>query len=165
MLTGLGAETETLLAAPFNPLLSTHFWATAGAGTIVLTALSSSVNKGNYIQKWNESACGQNAPKTLCILYVRVQTCTCVWLCLYVCEWLYAFKRLNRRTLMPGSVLVRKYADSEELAPWILFLQQSAHHCFNHKSLRINPQWPYCRAKRGFLSQWLTVIIIEREWA
>lgn len=49
--------------------------------------------------------------------------------------------------------------------PWILFLQQSQRHCFNHKPLCINPQRSYCRAERGFLSQWLTVIIIEREWA
>lgn len=64
MLTGLRAQTGTLLAAPFNPLLSAHFWSTAGAGTIVLTALSSSVREGNYTQKWNGSACRRKLVQT-----------------------------------------------------------------------------------------------------
>lgn len=90
MLTGLRVKTETLLAAAFNPLLSAHFWATAGAGTIVLTALSSSVSKGNYIQKWNNSACRQKLRK--CCVYEHVHPCTCVWLSLYclrmaLCIW------------------------------------------------------------------------------
>lgn len=51
MLTCLRAETGTFLAASFNTLLSIHFWVTTGAGTIVLTALSSSVSKRNGSQK------------------------------------------------------------------------------------------------------------------
>lgn len=141
---------DSFSCSPSNPLLSAHFWAPAGAGTIVLTALSSSVTEGNYTQKWNDSACRR---KTC------MRACTCVrFICVLV---IVCSTHMNQCT----SVLVRKYADSEKLAPLILFLQQSVHHCFNHKSLRINPQWPYCRAERGFLSQWLTVIIIEREWA
>ena len=76
MLTGLRAETETLLAAPFNPLLCAHFWAAAGAGTIVLTALSSSVRKRELYSKVERLSVETKAQQTPCI-YVRVHVCAC----------------------------------------------------------------------------------------
>lgn len=99
MLTGLRAKTETVLAAPFNPQLSAHFWATAGAGTIVLTALFSSVREGNYTQKWNISACRWKLDE--CCVYMRAHTCSYVrfFVCMSVngcmdssdsCAWINA---------------------------------------------------------------------------
>lgn len=111
-LTGLRAE--TLLTAPFNAVLSAHFWVTAGVKTIVLTALSSSVRKRNYTEKWNGSACRQKLDK--CCLCV----CKYVCACRYVCEWLYVFKWTfcsNQCAFLTSSVLVRKYADLVEPAP------------------------------------------------
>lgn len=81
-LTGLRANAETLLAASFNIVLSTHFWATAGAGTIVLTALSSGVREGNYTQKWNGSAC--RGKLEACCVRACIHTCPRVIECILV---------------------------------------------------------------------------------
>lgn len=83
MLTGLRAETETLLAAPFNPLLCAHFWAAAGAGTIVLTALSSSVRKRELYSKVERLSVETKAQQTrrICaceIVFVRLWMAVCI---------------------------------------------------------------------------------------
>lgn len=142
-------QTETLLAAPFNPLLSTHFRGTAGPGQL-FWQLTPAASENGIIVK---SGMAQHVEESLTnAVYVCRLSVYITW-----------SVRIDQQTSVTANVLVRKYADSKELGSWLLFLQQSAHHCFNHKPRRINPQWHYCRVECGLLSHWLTVIIIEKE--
>lgn len=52
-----------------------HFWATAAAGTIVLTALSSGGRKKNYHQKGNSSTCRWKPDKCHARAYMWASVC------------------------------------------------------------------------------------------
>lgn len=86
---------------------------------------------------------------------VETRACLCMKLHASLCS--------NWRTSVTARVPVRKYAGSQELDPWILFLCQSVLHCCDHKSVDQSPL-ALQQGWDGFLSQWLTVIITEWKW-
>lgn len=139
--------------------LGARFWAAAGARTTVMTALYSGVIGGNYAAKRSCSSCWWKMTNAVEFFW----TCAHVYMCSIVSEdawnWLLGLS-LRLHVFLGESLLIRWSLD-----PWILFLQQPALYCCNHKPVRINPQRARCRPECGFLSQWLTVIIIERERA